>query len=135
MPVTLCKKLLHPNTIDNYCCIKVINKIHVNSFERDGFVILPRILGTILLHLGGDTLDVVHEINSLALNKDESMNSLLLQFNFLHMKLQFVQCYVPATVLVQKYFELVMSVSSLRSLLAPLYREFEDSRPRQEILI
>lgn len=123
MSKALCIYLLNPSTISSSCAL-LQEKKKIHQHDRDGFSFLLSLLSAIFPHLGGPIVDVVHEISSLALRKDETFNTLLHRFLDLHRKLTIAGHSVPPTALLKKYMDLIKQDSRIFPIISPIHRLF-----------
>jgi len=117
--------LVHPDTISTSCLTLVVER-DLHDSNKDGFVLLMKLLGSIFPHLGGPRVDMIKEISSIQLNKSETYDSLLYKFIKLKRKLTLAGHQVPATALFERYLSLLRTNKEMFELLSPIHRSFHD---------
>jgi len=117
--------IVHPDTISSNCSTLIIER-DLHDSNKDGFILLMKLVGSIFPHLGGPHVDMIKEITSLQVTKSETFDSLLYKFVKLRKKLILSGHQVPATALFEKYLSILRMHDRVFSLLSPIYRSFYD---------
>jgi len=117
--------LLTKSSISSACTV-LTAKRNLYRNQKDGFVLLLRLLGGIFPHLGGPQLDVINEISSIKVHKNETLNSLLDKFISLDRRLELSGRAVSPTVLFQRYLDIISQNDRIFSLISPICRSFHN---------
>jgi len=117
--------IVHPDTISTNCSTLIVER-DLHDSNKDGFILLMKLLGSIFPHLGGPHVDMIKEITSLHVTKSETFDSLLYKFVKLRKKLILSGHQVPATALFEKYLSILRMNDRVFSLLSPIHRSFHD---------
>ena len=112
-----------PETIKESCTNLIVQR-DLHKHNKDGFVLLLKILCKVFPHLGGPQINVVKEIGTIRPSKNETFDSLLYKFVVLNRKLQLSGHRLPATLLFEQYLSIIKGNRDVYSLVSPIYRSF-----------
>ena len=117
---------IHKEDTISSTCTNLLETRDVNKNVRDGFILLKEMLQTIFPHLGGPHVDVVKEISSLTLRKNDTLESLLHTFNNLERKLLISKQVVPSTALLVRYTDILKEHPQVFTIISPILRMLHD---------
>jgi len=83
-----------------------------------------KLLGGIFPHLGGPPLDIVDEISSIRMSKNETLVSILHKFISVERKLLLARHTFPPTALFKRYLNLIRQNTQIFIIVAPISRSF-----------
>ena len=98
---------------------KIVHKVNTHSKK-----LLLKLLGAVIPHLGGESLDIVDEVSNIKLLPTSTYNSIFLDISKLMRLLHISRQYVPPTTLRNIYFNLVMKVLAQHVHVTHDYRDF-----------